>query len=274
MKKIYTLMIAAVAAFGFISCSNNDVDEVMEQKKELKLNISVADLNGAETRAVKTSWAAGDKINIWYDENKGPEPDLVIKYDGSKWGKDNTATVSGQEPATSGTLKFFYEGYNDLSKYTPSFISWLGASFDGIVNLVYSETTFHPTSYTCTGDELTFNIEYWAPQTEVQVVVTDIDPAKYELKCSNLYAIGSIGVHDGFVSLGVTYLDEYVGGVANADGAAFYFSSPEDNTASATYTFTLKNTATSAEYTYSVSGKAHPAGTFQAIKINKAKFGL
>lgn len=274
MKKIYTLMIAAVAAFGFTSCSNNEVDEVIEQKKELKLNISVADLNGAETRAVKTSWEAGDKINIWYDENKGSEPDLVIKYDGTKWAKDNTATVSGNEPAASGTLKFFYEGYNDLSKYTPSFISWLGASFGGIVNLVYSESTFHPTSYTCTGGELTFNIEYWAPQTEVQVVVTDIDPAKYELKCSNLYRIGSIGVQDGFVSLGIGDLDEYVGGVANADGAAFYFSSPEDNTASADYLFALRDKSTGVEYLYSVTGKAHPAGTFQAIKIDKAKFGL
>lgn len=272
MKKIYTLMIAAVAAFGFTSCSNNNVEEVIEQKQEMKLNISVADLDlNAATRAVKTGWEAGDKINIWFKGNFQQNPDLVIKYDGTKWDKDTSATLSGNEPAASGDILYFYEGRNNLSSYSYLDLSFI---YRGSFNAPLTLTFTGEASYTYSAGTLSFNLDNWDPMSEFQVVVTGIDPTAYELKCSNLLAASSITVTDTFVAPGAIDFNEYTSGIANADGAAFYFTVAEDNTASANYTFTLKNTATSAEYTYSVSGKAHPAGTFQAIKIDKAKFGL
>lgn len=272
MKKIYTLMIAAVAAFGFTSCSNNEVDEVIEQKQEMKLNISVADLDlNAATRAVKTGWEAGDKINIWFKGNMQQNPDLVIKYDGTKWDKDTSATLSGNEPAASGDILYFYEGRNNLSSYSYSYLSFIpAASFDAPIALLFSGVV----SYTYTAGTLSFNLNNWKPLTEFQVVVTGIDPTAYELKCTNLMMSAAITLASDHISAGAVDFNIYTSGIANADGAAFYFTVAGDNTASATYTFTLKNTATSAEYTYSVPGKAHPAGTFQAIKIDKAKFGL
>ena len=272
MKKIYTLMIAAVAAFGFTSCSNNEVDEVIEQKQEMKLNISVADLDlNAATRAVKTGWEAGDKINIWFKGNMQQNPDLVIKYDGTKWDKDTSATLSGNEPAASGDILYFYEGRNNLSSYTYNYYSFIPAgSFDAPLALLFSGEV----SYTYTAGTLSFNLDNWKPWSEFQVVVTGIDPTAYELKCSNLMKGSGITLAETFIALSFADFNEYTQGIANADGAAFYFSEAEDDTASANYLFTLRNKATSAEYTYSVTGKAHTAGTFQAIKIDKAKFGL
>lgn len=272
MKKIYTLMIAAVAAFGFTSCSNNEVDEVIEQKQEMKLNISVADLDlNAATRAVKTGWEAGDKINIWFKGNMQQNPDLVIKYDGTKWDKDTSATLSGNEPAASGDILYFYEGRNNLSSYTYNYYSFIPAgSFDAPLALLFSGEV----SYTYTAGTLSFNLDNWITRSEFQVVVTGIDPTAYELKCSNLMAATSITLATDWIAPGAIDFDEFTQGLANDDGAAFYFSVAEDNTASADYNFELRDKSTGVQYPYYVTGKAHPAGTFQAIKIDKAKFGL
>ncbi|MDO4956936.1 MAG: hypothetical protein Q4E60_07980 [Bacteroidales bacterium] len=272
MKKIYTLMIAAVAAFGFTSCSNNEVDEVIEQKQEMKLNISVADLDlNAATRAVKTGWEAGDKINIWFKGNMQQNPDLVIKYDGTKWDKDTSATLSGNEPAASGEIVYFYEGRNDLSSYSVILQSTQTVfNSDRKMGLLYSGTV----SYTYTAGTLTFNMDNWKPLMEFQVVVTGIDPSNYQLKCNNLMLSNTMSVNATQIVRGNYTYDEYTNGVSNADGAAFYFGYAQDVTASATYNFTLKNKTTGVEYHYSVTGKAHTRGTFQGIKIDKAKFGL
>lgn len=83
MKKILTL-IAAMAAF--VACSKVDVtapDAGIAQNREIKFNINVGGFGGPETKAVKTGWTSGDKINIWFNSNNYKTPDLVMTYDGS-----------------------------------------------------------------------------------------------------------------------------------------------------------------------------------------------
>lgn len=97
MKRIIIAFAAIAAAFSLVSCNKEQIEA---PSTELKLNIKVANLDGsADTKAVKTAWVAGDKLNIWFDETNYTNPDLVIKYDGSEWKKDATASVSGKEPA-------------------------------------------------------------------------------------------------------------------------------------------------------------------------------
>lgn len=272
MKKIFVMMAAAVAALGFTSCSN-EVEEVAESSKELKVNVSVADLNmGAQTRAVKTGWEDGDKINIWYKGNTQLDPDLVIKYDGTNWAKDASATVSGKEPSESGEICFVYEGGNDLSKYEKN--TSLHA-YRGTMNLVFSSNSSHPTTYTYSEGVLSFEIgtDNWYPQSEFQVVVTGIDPTKYQLKCSNLLKFVAFGVNINGISTANDDYDQYVSGVANPDGAAFYFKGAKVLSDAANYVFTIKNLDTNEEKTYTVTGKA-VTNAFTAIKIDASKFGI
>ena len=82
MKRIIIAFAAIAAAFSLVSCNKEQIEA---PSTELKLNIKVANLDGsADTKAVKTGWVAGDKLNIWFDETNYTNPDLVIKYDGSE----------------------------------------------------------------------------------------------------------------------------------------------------------------------------------------------
>ena len=264
MKKIIIAFAALAAAFSLVSCNKEQIETA---STDLKLNIKVANLDGSvDTKAVKTGWESGDKINIWYEGNAQRDPDLVIKYDGSEWKKDESATVSGNKPAASGSIFYAYEGGNDLSKYTGS-----GNTYYGI-NLIYGDNYYKHTPYTYTDGTFSTNIENWTPATEFQVVVTGIDPAKYELKCSNLMQILGFGVAGKSLYTANVGYDKYVPGVANDDGAAFYYKTAKDRTAAASYVFTLKNTETNEEMTYTVTGKTHMQGTFTAIKIAASKF--
>lgn len=264
MKKIIVAFAALAAAFSLASCSKEQIETPSD---DIKINIKVANLDGTpDTRAVKTGWVSGDKINIWYEGNSQRNPDLVIMYDGSEWKKDAAATVSGKVPAESGKMFYFYEGGNDLSKYTGSTNTYYG------FNLVFGDNYYRPTTYTYTDGIFSADIEYWSPATEFQIVVTDIAPAKYELKCSNLLKMSGFGVTGATFYTANSGYDQYVPGVANEDGAAFYFKTAQDCTASAIYVFTLRNIETAEEKTYTVTGKTHDQSALTAIKIAFGKF--
>ena len=271
MKKIFTILAATVAAFSIGSCNKADIET---PKPDIKLNITVAYIDGeAATKAVKTGWENGDKINIWYEGNTQFNPDIVIKFNGSTWVIDNTATVSGNTPAASGSILFVYEGYNDLTKYS-NFVGYHYLSTG--LNLTYIENRWRDAvNYTYEAGTLSFSIagENWRPLTEFQVVITGIDADDYQLKCDRLMKVREFGVDASEISASNVARNEYVNGVANADGAAFYFGGT-DNTAAVDYVFTLKNKSTSAETTYTATGKSHTDYTFTAVKIDKSKFGL
>lgn len=268
MKKFFMLFAAAAAAFCLVSCSKAGIDNL---SKEIKLNIKVADLNGLATKAVKTGWESGDKINIWFDSNSSWDPDLVIKYDGTTWDIDKTVTTSGELPAASGRIKFFFEGNNDLSKYTRT-IWEIVHGFAGTANLLFSEDYYKPTYYTYSGGVLEFEISNWLPLSEFQVVITGIDPEDYQLKCDQLQTFTEIEVRPDETNTTSGLYGEFTDGVANADGAAFYFRGTDSPDVSADYKFTLKNKTTGFENTYTATGKTHSHSTFTAIKIPDSKF--
>ena len=143
MKKIFILL-SVVCAMSFVSCSNDDITEENENKvinlSDIKFNITVADLSGnPATKAAKTGWVTGDKINIWIDNldvislmgNNVGRAELTLTYNGSSWdaefdkfyaehvdeyGEPNglSHTLEGK---TSGILNCLYEGTNNISNY-------------------------------------------------------------------------------------------------------------------------------------------------------------
>lgn len=276
MKKLIIALAAIAAAFSFVSCNKVQIET---PSTDLKLNITVSEMDDAATKAVKTGWVNGDKLNIWFDETNYSNPDLVIKYDGSEWNKDATATVSGKAPAASGNLIVLYEGYNDWSQYIhtsenmlPTIVSNIrGGSFPRAQPIAYANNS--AISYTYESNTLTANLNSWKSLTKIQVVVTGLDSAnasKYALKEQNLY-IGTVK----FNSTSLTYTAQsqgvYTLGVPNKDGVAFYFSSLLYNSSR---TFTLIDISTLTETTYAVSGKTIETGPSKvaAIKLDGSKF--
>lgn len=268
MKKIVTLAAAVLAAFGLVSCNKDQAPEPMAGNG-IRLNITVADFGGPTTKAVKTGWESGDLINIWYAGNTQKDPDLVIKYDGSDWTIDESATVSGNQPEAEGNILYVYESGNNLGAY----VCTTGeARYFGTPRLLYSENPWSPTEYTFADGTINFNIaaDNWLPRTEFQVVVAGIDPSDYMLKCDNLSTTNGFYVSSSDVAMHNVGLDVYTKGVANDGGTAFYFSEAYYDTAD--YVFTLYDVDSETEYTYTAMGKSHEQYTFEAIKIDRSKF--
>ena len=75
------------------------------------LDLDIAGFAG-DTKAVKNGWAAGDKLNLWFDDwntekVNNPTPDLVITYNGSEWTADELA--AGRSLKESGKFSVLYE---------------------------------------------------------------------------------------------------------------------------------------------------------------------
>lgn len=277
MKKIFALMSAAVLALGFTACSS-DAEETIEGgvSKQLKLNITVSNLDEeAGTRAIKTGWVSGDKLNIWFDATNTANPDLILTYNGSEW----TAGDLNKEPNASGNLIVLYEGYNDWSKYTHNnayMFTTEQATISGLVfaqPIAYTGRRVNSFPYTYESNTLTANLTDWKCLTKIQVVVTGLDAGN----ASN-YALKETHMKRGVVYFGSQSLDysnasenTYTLGVSNADGVAFYFFT-HTNTGS-DWTFTLKDISADTEKTYSVSGKTLDVSSkIQGIKIAASKF--
>lgn len=274
MKKIVMLMAAAVAAFGISSCSKEIEDNTptQEEAQEFTLDISVANLDGSvETRAVKKDWEVGDRINIWFDGNYQATPDLVIKFDGNDWHRDATLSSGNSPKIAGGYIKYFYEGFNDLTKY-PYLTN--DGSGPATSNLFYGESVFDYdyTRYTYADGVLGFEIKYWKIRTEFQIVIPGIDPDKYMLKSDRLLVSDGVKIRGGSTyPNNINQYNYYTNGVANADGAAFYFLETNDN-GTTDYHFTLENKETHTRYIYTAKDKTHKAETFSAIRLNLENF--
>lgn len=253
MKKIFVLMAALVAALGVTSCSN-DVEEVIESNKEIKLNITVSGIDGGdETRALKSNWEAGDLIMIWYKavvtSTTSEYPDMVIKYDGSKWVTATEKTKSGKSPDASGELYAAYMStYPRLMQliadaYHPD--PWVSykpfSNFGGIkpMPLTVATPIGQSIPYTYTDGVLTANINKWEYRTKLKVLVKNdngLMNSDYDLftlgltstdsNSSNQKPIAYSGITwDGDMIANGSGTNGFTGAVEESDGFAFYFGS-------------------------------------------------
>lgn len=263
MKKINTIIVASCAALlALSSCQKSPVKETTDGE-ELKININVADIGGSrETRAAKTSWVAGDKLNIFLDDwNLNGEgqsaPDLVLTYDGSTWKGGSLAP--GRTLKANGKFMVFYEGYNDLSKYQVRFPSAGKGSFSfpggfgyDKIDKVYCQQTqlilFNKkVSYSFSGNTLSASIDKWDFLTNLKLLMRNDDgnmtgaADEYILQLHNTtknkYAITVgdfyIGPYEEYI--GATKANDFgkVLGVREPEGIAFYYwafeAAPADN---------------------------------------------
>ena len=105
-------LMIALAAFALFSCNKErEIVDCELQPKSLKYVFDVAEKPSFDgnTRAVKTSWEAGDQIFIVYD-NVDPsslEDFMILTYDGEEW-KVTQEPATNKPKDTEGTLSALY----------------------------------------------------------------------------------------------------------------------------------------------------------------------
>lgn len=302
MKKIIYLLAAAATLFA-ASCNKMETSEQELASDTIKLNINVADITGnADTKAAKTGWISGDKINIWFDDWNNTEqaenhtPDMVITYDGSAWKVSSQVSELSLRLKANGKLTALFEGFNDLSKYTYEYYNgewfkpahtWLGIAADDVFN---SPMVVHADglSYSYSDGTITANLDNWSFYTMFKVLLKN-DNSKlihsadnYFLQVKNIttdaYADvkGAIVVTSGSdkptIGNGSSNYMGFAGGVQEADGIAFYYV--DLSASSADIQFTLYNSQDATVTTYTATGKtvACDATKCTGVAINYSKF--
>ena len=306
MKK--TIILAGFALMAaFSSCNKSEMPEAATTDG-IKLNITVADLS-TETKAVKKGWENGDRLNLYFEgwneiatvDNFQKEPDMILKYDGSKWQiESQDASLSSRLKSTDGKFTALWESSNDLMNYPE-----IGANAEEgwvmycpygyyFVNVArhdiyhsYMLVSSPGIGYTFDGSTLTANISTWKFHTRFKVLIkTNDDTVKANAKNFVLQVkVGDNAYPEGYC---IPYLERdtfltsiYLlssnniglqGAVAESDGLAFYYNSCQA-TASDNIVFTLIDTSNGNKKTqYTVTGKTLDEDTFKAISIDYSKF--
>ena len=269
------------------------------------LDLDIAGFEGTgDTKALKKGWADGDKLNLWFDDwnynekANNPTPDLVITYDGKNWTAGEIA--AGRSLKSSGKFSVMYEGFNDLSKYTPSF--YLGAQwFDPHWEKCnYEDVYFKPLVFRCEGIDYTYaynklsaTISGWGTPTSLKVLVKGLDPAEAESYILQTADVTTSGTEKypscaGAITVGVSSscptfgngsanYEGYVGGVLDTKGVAFYYNGCDFNNATVEFRLFKKDagenfvrTASAPQFT----GKTlvTDGKSIKGIVIDKSKF--
>ena len=304
MKK--TIILAGFALMAaFSSCNKSEMPEAATTDG-IKLNITVADLS-PETKAVKKGWENGDRLNLYFEgwnesatsDNYQKEPDMILKYDGSKWQiESQVASLSSRLKSTGGKFTALWESGNDLIGYRLKWYDhavWYQHSYNRNQYTSYNDTYHSPmvvhsagVEYTFDGSTLTANISDWIFDTKFKVLVKTEDTG-LKGKANDLVLqvkVGETGYANpkGAIVVNRDYImfllsngsSNYIGmqgAVAESDGLAFYYVYC-DATASDTIIFSLIDTTDGTTKTYSVRGKTLDSNsyTFKAISIDYSKF--
>ena len=304
MKKFFYLL-AAAATLLAASCNKIETTEQEITPDAIQLNIKVANLTGTpDTKAAKTGWVSGDKINIWFDDWNFKEeadnhiPDMVITYDGSVWKVSSQVSGLSARLKANGKLTALFEGYNDLSKYTYQYYNggeWFHpakvrpaiANHSDVYNspmVAYAEGL----SYSYSGGTITANLDNWKFYTMFKVLLKNDNfklihsAEKYYLQVKNItannYAAakGAIVVRPDSVNPsigdGSSNYSGFAAGVQEADGIAFYYI--ELSASSADIQFTLYNGQDATITTYTATGKTVTCDEKKCtgVAINYSKF--
>ena len=254
MKRISIIIAAAFAAMLSASCSKSiETPAAPSPGESIILDLNIAGFDGAgDTKAVKKGWAAGDKLNLWFDDwnnteqADNPIPDLVITYDGSKWTAG--ALAAGRSLKPNGKFSVLYEGGNDLSACSSYWHAgqqffefpdlWVGEIGERsyYYHMIYRK---EDVSYTYSGNKLTATIADWTTPSAFKVLVKGLDPAAagdYALQTVDVTTSGTEkypATRGGFCVKPRSTSPEFlspsgnykggVGGVLDADGVAFYY---------------------------------------------------
>lgn len=242
MKKTVYFFIA-VMAFMTMACVNQEFNPD-QQTLPLKFNITMNDPYGTPaTKAKKTGWVIGDRLNIWFDSHKADDyanPDVIIEYNGSSWEEvAGSCRTDLSLLASGGKMLTVYAGtYEWSGKKTASFKEYTFASTKSYEDYKCSPLLFYTENavgytYNSGTNTVTTNLTGWKYLSTFKVLVkgtTEYGPT-YVMNVENTSKSTSAGIYKGFKigcsDFKVYPIDGagYTGGVNDTDGTAFFFSS-------------------------------------------------
>ena len=300
MKK--TIILAGFALMAaFSSCNKSEMPEAATSDG-IKLNITVADLS-PETKAVKSGWVNGDRLNLYFEgwnesatsDNYQKEPDMILKYDGSKWQiESQVASLSSRLKESGGKFSAFWESSNDLKNY--KYFEWATTA---LYHSAFTTKNAHTSdkyvchanlyvtnkddiAYSYDGSTLTAKISSWDFLTRLKILVKTENTAVKD-NANNLVLQVKIGDNSyawptgdlvGNQDLGIKISSSNVigmqGAVAESDGLAFYYQ--DLYATSSQIVFTLIDTSNGNKKQYTVTGKSLKTDTFKAISIDYSQF--
>lgn len=302
MKKI-SLFLTATLLIVAASCINQELNS--DEAQPLKLNITVPSPGGPDTKAAKTAWTEGDKLNCWFDDNTvdHEDPDLVITYNAGAWKAGSLR--EGITLKENGVFSVVYESTNNLSSYSTEY-SYSNkyyyppeATYSGTIESVPAYCrpliiTANNIAYTFASNTLTAIISDWYVSSSFKVLVKNVpsglEASNYILKTFNTsqnwpaearsgFSLrinnSSIPVADGNSNANARGL---TGGVQESDGIAFYYSYfwnhwSDESVKEVTITFTLYEGNTSTK-SYSVNKSFENTDQTKCfgVSIDYAKF--
>ncbi len=135
MKKIILAFAAFAAAFSLASCSKEQIaNDQPSHRSNPTVKITVNNMDGTvddgiTTKAAKTNWVEGDKINIWFDNSAAHKygdsfpsrdvhfnPELILTYTGGSWVSNYSEFFDSSKLKASGRIRAIYESTNDFNK--------------------------------------------------------------------------------------------------------------------------------------------------------------
>ncbi len=252
MKKTIYIAAAALLCAAAVSCQKVENAPAAEQN-EITFNFTISSPS-ADTKAAKTGWVSGDKLNVWFDGNGTEQtvPDLILTYNGSSWDAGSLRAGVQEGLKASGALTLLYEGYNDISSTYYTYEWYNGGEwftpletkneFTGYFDTCASPLVVYAIhqSYTYASNTVTASISDWRFATQFKVLIKNDDlnmtksASEYFLQVKdedNKYAKakGAWIVNPGLSSTSIGYGSSnnrgYSRGVQEADGIAFYYTS-------------------------------------------------
>lgn len=246
MKKI-ALFVTAALCFAAAGCQKIDTTG---NEGEIRFNFNIGTLS-ADTKAAKTGWVAGDKVNVWFDGNGADQemPDLILTFDGTNWNAGALRSGVQANLKENGYVTVVYEGYNDLSKYTYQWYNgneWFRPPFSSNSFTVYDNAFSTPLvayaeqqNYTFAANTVSCTISSWTIRTRFKVLVKGLtgtaaqyflqvkydkgDESWYYADASGAWLIRP-GETSSQVATGSANNYGYARGFQEADGVAFYYN--------------------------------------------------
>lgn len=258
MKRILSL--ALISFFALAACRKELAPEVekavnSEPKEEalIKLNLDISDKASYEgTKAIKTSWEAGDKIYLFFTWRMNSylggiavaKSKAAIIYDGIAWvldGEDSQKILNriGESmlPARPASIYALYvagdRSLSEIEHSSPTAFSF-GAATD--YNNTYGEIQEAPsTAFTLEDGYITATLQF--SQVCTQVVVSNIDPnynwrlespLSSEAGYTHFRGIEELRVTDYNSKEFILFDGNTAFGLPNEDGEAFYLAEIND----------------------------------------------
>ena len=251
MKKTIYIAAAALLCAAAVSCQKVENAPAAEQN-EITFNFTISSPS-ADTKAAKTGWVSGDKLNVWFDGNGKEQtvPDLILTYNGSSWDAGTLRAGVQEGLKASGALMLLYEGYNDISSTYYTYVWYNGEWFTPLETnnefTGYKDTDASPLvvyaihqHYTYAANTVTASISDWRFDTQFKVLIKNDDlnmtkaASEYFLQVKDEddnypEAKGAWIVNPGLPSAtigsGSSNYRGFSRGVQEADGIAFYYAS-------------------------------------------------